>query len=344
MTVNAAAQSRPAESLQDRPAHSPPHKKTGPHNKAGKTSRAARAKSFVTRLRQDSPLLVMTAPAVLVLLLFTYIPLLGSVVAFMDYVPFLGFTQSQWVGWDNFTSLFQDDLFWGALRNTFEITFLQLLLFFPVPILIAVLFNSVAMPAVKSFVQSVIYLPHFLSWVIIVALFQQMLGGGGIISRILVTHGMSGIGIMSDPSTFQLLLTSQAIWKDAGWGTIVFLAAIAAIDAQLYESAAIDGAGALRRFWHVTLPGMRPIIILMLILRLGDALTVGFEQILLQRDAVGPGAAEVIDTYVYFNGVQDGNWGVATAAGLLKGVVSLALVLAANKLAHRFGEEGIYRR
>jgi len=175
MTVS-AAQQRPADPLQGRPVHPPPHKPTG--KKPGR----ARAKSFVTRLRQDSPLLLMTAPAVLVLLLFTYIPLLGSVVAFMDYVPFLGFSQSQWVGWDNFTALFQDDLFWGALTNTFEITFLQLLLFFPVPILLAVLFNSVAMPAVKNFVQSVIYLPHFLSWVIIVALFQQMLGGGGVIS------------------------------------------------------------------------------------------------------------------------------------------------------------------
>jgi putative aldouronate transport system permease protein len=149
---------------------------------------------------------------------------------------------------------------------------------------------------------------------------------------------------MSDPSTFKLLLTMQAIWKDAGWGTIIFLAAIAAIDPGLYESATIDGAGAWRRFVHVTLPGMRPIIILMLILRLGDSLTVGFEQILLQRDAVGPGAAEVLDTYVYYHGVVDGSWGTATAAGLLKGVVSLLLVLLANKLAHKLGEEGVYQR
>ncbi|MEW2546615.1 ABC transporter permease subunit [Streptomyces sp. NPDC047002] len=305
---------------------------------------ARRTRSFLTRLRQDSPLLFMAAPAVIVLLLFTYVPLLGSVVAWMDYVPFLGFTHSQWVGWDNFTALFQDSAFWSALSNTFQITFLQLVLFFPVPILLAVLFNAVAMPMAKKFVQSVIYLPHFLSWVIIVALFQQVLGGGGVISRILATHGHKGLDIMSDPSTFKLLLTAQGIWKDAGWGTIIFLAAIAAIDSQLYESATVDGAGAWGRFWHVTLPGMRPIIVLMLILRLGDSLTVGFEQILLQRDAVGPGAAEVLDTYVYFNGVVDGNWGVATAAGLLKGVVSLLLVLAANKLAHRLGEEGIYQR
>lgn len=299
---------------------------------------------FLVRLRNDSPLLLMVAPAVIVLLLFTYIPLLGSAVAFMDYVPFLGFTGSEWVGFDNFTALFQESAFWSALSNTLQITFLQLVLFFPLPILLAVLLNTVALPLAKRFVQSVIYLPHFLSWVIIVALFQQILGGAGVVNRFLLTHGLSAIDVMSDPSTFKLLLTMQAIWKDAGWGTIIFLAAIAAIDPGLYESATIDGAGAWRRFVHVTLPGMRPIIILMLILRLGDSLTVGFEQILLQRDAVGPGAAEVLDTYVYYHGVVDGSWGTATAAGLLKGVVSLLLVLLANKLAHKLGEEGVYQR
>ncbi|PZG18969.1 polysaccharide ABC transporter ATP-binding protein [Nonomuraea aridisoli] len=305
---------------------------------------AQRKMPFLSRLWRDSPLLVMVAPAVIILLLFTYIPLLGSVIAFMDYVPFLGFTGSEWVGWANFSSLFSDTAFWNALWNTAQITFLQIVLFFPVPIVLAVLLNTVAMPLAKRFVQSVIYLPHFLSWVIIVALFQQILGGNGVLNRFLITHGLTPLEIMSNPDTFKLLLTTQAIWKDAGWGTIIFLAAIAAINPGLYEAATIDGAGAWQRFWHVTLPGMRPIIVLMLILRLGDALTVGFEQILLQRDAVGPGAAEVLDTFTYFNGVVDGSWGTATAAGLLKGVVSLLLVLAANKLAHRLGEEGVYRR
>ncbi|MEO3876392.1 ABC transporter permease subunit [Nonomuraea sp. B12E4] len=305
---------------------------------------ASRKMPFLARLWRDSPLLVMVAPAVIILLLFTYVPLLGTVIAFMDYVPFLGFTGSEWVGWDNFTSLFADSAFWNALWNTAQITFLQIVLFFPVPILLAVLLNTIAMPMAKRFVQSVIYLPHFLSWVIIVALFQQILGGDGVLNRFLITHEMTPLQIMTNPDTFKLLLTTQAVWKDAGWGTIIFLAAIAAINPGLYEAATIDGAGAWQRFWHVTLPGMRPIIVLMLILRLGDALTVGFEQILLQRDAVGPGAAEVLDTFTYFNGVVDGSWGTATAAGLLKGVVSLLLVLAANKLAHRLGEEGVYRR
>lgn len=298
---------------------------------------------FLARWRRDYPLLIMVAPAVIVLMLFTYIPLLGNVIAFMDYVPFLGFTGSEWVGFDNFTALFADPGFWNAFSNTLQITALQLILFFPVPIMLAVFLNSVMRSGVKKFTQSVIYLPHFLSWVIIVALFQQLFGGAGVVNRFLINNGISPVDIMSNPETFKLLITFQGIWKDAGWGTIIFLAAIAAIDASQYEAAAIDGAGPFKRFWHVTLPGMRPIIVLMLILRLGDSLTVGFEQILLQRDAVGPGAAEVLDTFVYFNGVVDGNWGAATAAGLLKGVVSLVLVLAANKFAHKLGEEGIYK-
>ncbi|WP_258066884.1 sugar ABC transporter permease [Arthrobacter sp. GMC3] len=298
---------------------------------------------FLARWRRDYPLLIMVAPAVIVLMLFTYIPLLGNVIAFMDYVPFLGIRDSEWVGFDNFTALFADAGFWNAFSNTLQVTALQLILFFPVPIMLAVFLNSVMRSGVKKFTQSVIYLPHFLSWVIIVALFQQMFGGAGVVNRFLINNGISPLDIMSNPETFKLLITFQGIWKDAGWGTIIFLAAIAAIDASQYEAAAIDGAGSFKRFWHVTLPGMRPIIVLMLILRLGDSLTVGFEQILLQRDAVGPGAAEVLDTFVYFNGVVDGNWGAATAAGLLKGVVSLVLVLAANKFAHKLGEDGIYK-
>lgn len=314
------------------------------YRKARSPKEPERKVSFLARWRRDYPLLIMVAPAVIVLMLFTYIPLLGNVIAFMDYVPFLGFSGSEWVGFDNFTALFSDSAFWTAFLNTLEITALQLVLFFPVPILLAVFLNSVIRPGIKKFTQSVIYLPHFLSWVIIVALFQQMFGGAGVLNRFLISNGISPLDIMSNPETFKLLLTFQGIWKDAGWGTIIFLAAIAAIDVNQYEAAAIDGAGPFKRFWHVTLPGMRPIIVLMLILRLGDSLTVGFEQILLQRDAVGPGAAEVLDTYVYFNGVVDGSWGTATAAGLLKGIVSLVLVLAANKFAHKLGEEGIYKR
>lgn len=301
-----------------------------------------RRSTLGVRLRRDYPLLVMTAPALLLLTIFVYIPLAGNVFAFMDYIPWVPLRETPWVGWQNFERLFNEPAFWRSVTNTLIITVLNLVLFFPLPILLAVFLSSLLRPAVRSLTQAIIYLPHFLSWVIVVGFFQQVLGGGGVVNHFLTSHGMDAINFISNPDTFKLLLTSQVIWKDAGWGTIIFLSALAGIDENLYEACAMDGGGPWRRFWHVTLPGIRPIIILLLILRLGDALNVGFEQILLQRDAVGPDASEVVDTYVYYNGVVGGDFSLGIAAGLFKGVVGLVLIIGANWLAHLFGEEGLY--
>jgi putative aldouronate transport system permease protein len=196
---------------------------------------------------------------------------------------------------------------------------------------------------VRRFVQSVAYLPHFISWVIVVALFQQVLGDTGLLNSGLSGAGLHTVDIIGDPDAFKPLVVAQVIWKDAGWGTIIFLAALAQVDEQQYEAAAIDGAGPWRRFWHVTLPAIRPVVVLLLIMRLGDILSVGFEQMLLQRDAVGPQAAEVIDTFVYHQGIVGGDYGFAAAAGLFKGLVGALLVYAANKAAHRLGEQGVYK-
>lgn len=286
----------------------------------------------------------MVVPGALLFIVFHYVPLLGNIIAFQDYLPYVGFTESPFVGLANFERLFTDDAFWQALQNTLVITLLQLVLFFPIPIALALLLNSIVGETLKRIVQSVAYLPHFISWVIIVALFQQTLGGAGFLNQFLRAHDLATVNIMTNPEIFKLLLVSQSIWKDAGWGTILFLAALSTIDTQLYEAAVVDGAGKWRRLWHVTLPGIRSVIVLLVVLRLGEALSVGFEQILLQRDAVGPAAAEVLDTYVYFHGVQGGDWSTAAAAGLFKGVVGLILILAANKAAHKLGEQGVYSR
>ncbi|MFJ2306368.1 ABC transporter permease [Streptomyces sp. NPDC087787] len=302
------------------------------------------------RLRRDRVLLLMTLPAVVLVLLFNYIPILGNVVAFQDYDPYISdngvvsILHSPWVGPENFRAIFADSAFWNAVRNTLVLFFLQLVLYFPVPILLALLINSVVRPRVRAVAQAVLYLPHFFSWVLVIAVFQQLLGGAGLLSQLLRQHGYDGLDIMTDPTTFKFLVTAQSVWKDAGWGIIVFLAALASVSPDLYEAAAMDGAGRWRRIWHVTLPALRPVIALLLVLRVGDALTVGFEQILLQRDAVGPGAAEVLDTFVWWNGVRNQDFGYAAAAGLIKGVVSLGLVLAANKVAHLMGEQGVYRK
>ena len=300
--------------------------------------------SLRTRLRRDRSLLLMTLPAVALLVVFAYVPILGNIVAFKDYSPFIGIGDSPWVGLQNFARVFTDPGFYLAVENTLVITGFQLVFFFPVPIALALLLNSLLRPGMRATIQAVVYLPHFFSWVLVVSVFQQLFGGAGLLNQLLASRGFGGIDIMTNPDTFLLLITSQAIWKDAGWGIIVFLAALNAIDPAQYEAAAVDGANRRQRLWHITLPGLRPVIILLLILRLGDALSVGFEQLILQRDAVGPGASEVLDTFVYYTGVQNGDWSYAAAAGLIKGLVSLGLILGANKIAHLLGENGVYSK
>ncbi|GAA4447084.1 ABC transporter permease subunit [Phytohabitans houttuyneae] len=299
------------------------------------------------RLRRDWPLLLMTAPAALLLLVFHYLPTLGNVVAFQDYNPYAGdgplsaFLASEWIGFGNFNTLFGDPAFWDALWNTLSITAFQLVFFFPLPIAMAILLNSVISGKLRGFIQTIVYLPHFFSWVLVVTFFVQMLGGAGLLAQELRQAGIEPPNIMTNPDTFIVLVTAESVWKDAGWGMIVFLAALAMIDPNLYEQSAVDGAGRWRRLWHVTLPGLRPVIVLLLILRLGDALSVGFEQFLLQRDAVGRDAAEVLDTFVYHQSITTGNFGFGAAAGLFKAAVGLVLILVANRVAHMIGERGL---
>ncbi|WP_405619758.1 ABC transporter permease [Streptomyces sp. NBC_00076] len=306
--------------------------------------------SLRLRFRRDRVLILMTLPAVLLVLVFNYLPILGNVVAFQDYDPYISdngivsILHSPFVGMENFQRIFEDSAFWNAVQNTLVLFFVQLVLFFPIPVLLALLINSVVRPRIRAVAQAVLYLPHFFSWVLVIAVFQQMFGGAGMLSQLLRQNGHDGLNIMTNPDTFAFLITAQSVWKDAGWGIIVFLAALASVPTDMYEAAAMDGAGRWRRMWHVTLPALRPVIALLLVLRVGDALTVGFEQILLQRDGVGTGAGEVLDTFVWWNGVRNQDFGYAAAAGLVKGVVSIGLVLAANKVAHLMGEQGVYKK
>jgi putative aldouronate transport system permease protein len=309
------------------------------------TKRPQQQLSLGRRLLRDRVLLLFALPGVALIVAFHYVPLLGNVIAFKDYQPFLGIGGSDWSGWENFSVIFNGDpAFLRALKNTLILTSLQSIFVFPAPILLALLLNSLFSERIKRIAQSILYLPHFMSWVIVVALFQQMLGGSGLLNNYLRSHDLSTINIIGNSELFHVLLTSQIIWKDTGWATILFLAALSQIDSQLYEAASVDGASRMKQLWHVTLPGLRGIIILLFILRLGDSLTVGFEQIILQQQAVGRDVSEVLDTYVYNNGVLGGAWGVAAAVGLVKGIVGVILVLTANKVAHIFGEQGVYQR
>lgn len=311
--------------------------------RAAESAGPPRRDSRWKRFRKDRVLLLLMLPGLAYFLLFHYGAMAGNVIAFKDYVPFDGLWASQWIGLENFQRMFEDTDFWASVVNTLWIALLQLTFYFPVPLALAMLLHSLTRDSVRRFVQSVAYLPHFLSWVIVVALFQQLLGDTGLLNSALGDAGLHSVDIIGNPDAFKPLVVAQVIWKDAGWGTIIFLAALAQVDEQQYEAAAIDGAGPWRRFWHVTLPAVRPIVVLLLIMRLGDVLSVGFEQMLLQRPAVGPEAAEIIDTFVYYKGIIGGDFGFAAAAGLFKGLVGAALVYTANKIAHRLGEQGVYR-
>jgi putative aldouronate transport system permease protein len=281
-------------------------------------------------------------PGFVFFVLFKYVPLLGSVIAFQDYSPFLGLANSSWVGLENFAALITDSEVAIAVRNTLFLSLLQLIFAFPAPIALALLLNSLISERIKRVVQAVVYLPHFIGWVIVVSIWQQILGGAGMLTDVVQSFGGPAMNLMSDPRLFPALVTAQVIWKEVGWGTIIFFAAITMIPSEQYESAAMDGAGPWRRMWHVTLPGITQVIVLLLILRLGTVLTVGFEQILLQQPAVGADAAQVLDTFVYFRGIVGGDWGIATAAGLIKGIIGTALVIAANRLAKRLGGQGAF--
>jgi len=286
----------------------------------------------------------MVLPAVLLVIVFQYVPLVGNVIAFQDYSPYVGISGSAYSGLANFERVLSSPAFWSAVQNTLAITAVQLVFFFPIPIILALTINSLLSLRVRTVLQSITYLPHFFSWVIVVTIFQQVFGGAGLLAQWFRSNGWEPWAFMTNPDTFLALVTSQVVWKDAGWGMVIFLAALSAVDTTQYEAAVVDGANRTQRMWHVTLPALRPVIILLLILRLGDSLTVGFEQMILQRDAVGAGVAEVLDTFVYYHGILNGNWGFAAAAGLMKGVFSLLLVLGANKIAHLFGQAGIYQR
>lgn len=298
------------------------------------------------RRRQRDWLLVgIGLPGGIALILFQYVPLAYNVIAFKDYRPYLGIRDSPWIAMDNFSFLWDGNpAFLTALENTLILTLIQTVLVFPIPLLLALALSSLAGERLKRLLQSILYLPHFMSWVIVVALFQQMLGSAGVLNTFLIQNDMDMFQIIGVPEMFRGLLTAQIIWKDSGWGTIIFLAAISQIDQEQYEAAAVDGAGPLRRMWSITLPGLKGIFILLLILRLGNSLSVGFEQIILQQGAVGLAASEVLDTWVYNYGIVGGNWGMASAAGLFKMLIGIVLVVGANQLAHALGERGVYEK
>ena len=299
--------------------------------------------SFLAAIRRNKFLYLLALPGLLYFVIFRYIPMWGILISFQDYSPYQGMMGSPWVGLAHFERFFSEPDFLLLFRNTLVINLMSLLFFFPLPIALSVMLNEVRHSAYKKLIQSIVYLPHFLSWVIIVGItFLLFSTGDGVINQLLVYFGGDKIDFLTSKNYFWVMLTAQSIWKDAGWGTILFLAAMSSIDPQLYEAAKMDGAGRFRQIYHITLPGIRSVIIILLILRIGHMMDVGFEQVFLMMNGAVSEVADVFDTYVYRLGVKQGQFSYSTAVGLFKSIIGLLLVIGANKLAHKFGEEGIY--
>lgn len=282
-------------------------------------------------------------PGMLYFLIYKYVPLLGTVIAFQNFSPFQGFVHSEWVGFDHFYRIFDNAEVIRVLYNTLALSFLQIAFAFPMPIVLALMLNEVRSDIFKRFIQSVVYLPHFLSWVVVVGIVTLFLRSDGLINHLLQEwFHAEAVPFLQMPALFKPLLVLEVIWKEAGWGTIVFLAALTGVNPELYEAAVVDGANRFRRIWHITLPAIRSTVVILLILRLGSVLDNGFEQVYLMLNPYVDDVGNVLDTYVYYKGILQADFSFATAVGLFKSVVGLVLVVAANRLAKRFGDEGVF--
>ncbi|SDE02403.1 carbohydrate ABC transporter membrane protein 1, CUT1 family [Paenibacillus sp. UNCCL117] len=300
-------------------------------------------RSLRERLWRERYLILLVMPGLLYFFVYRYVPMLGNVIAFQDYSPFRGFLHSEWVGLRHFRTIFSDQEVIRVMWNTLLLSFLQIAFAFPVPIVLAVMLNELRSERFKRLLQSILYLPHFLSWVVVIGIVTIFLKTEGIVNRGLgLMFGMEAVPFLQEPGWFMPLLVLEVIWKEAGWGTIIFLAALAGISPSLYEAALVDGANRWRQIWHITLPALRSTIIILFILRLGSVLDSGFEQVFLMLNPFTMDVGNVLDTYVYFKGIQQADFSFGAAVGLFKSVVGLILILAANQLAKRFGDEGLF--
>jgi len=292
---------------------------------------------------RDRLLYLMLIPGILFFAIFKYLPMAGLSISFMDYNPFLGILKSNWVGLKHFLRLFGEPMFFRLFSNTLILAAYNLFFFFPLPIIVALLLNELAGQKYKNFIQTAVYIPHFISWIVVVGICYTMLSPqSGIITEILRGPGGETVNLLGDVRWFRPLITLQVIWKETGWGTIIFLAALAGVNVELYEAAIIDGANGWQRLLSITLPAIRSTIVIMLILRMGNFLDSGFEQVFLMQNSLNRNVSEVFDTYVYTSGLLNGQFSYSAAVGFFKSLVSLFLIVSVDRLAKAFGEEGLY--
>lgn len=305
-------------------------------------ARTVASSTVLKRMIKYKMLYVMLLPAIVFLLIFNYVPMYGAIIAFKDFWVTKGILGSQWVGLEHFSTLFKTDKFWQVFRNTIEINLLRLVFGFPAPIILALLLNEVRHKLFKRSVQTIVYLPHFISWVTIAGIIFSILSDGGLVNSIIVAFGGENISFLTSNSMFRPLLVISGIWKEVGWGTIIYMAALAGVNPDLYESATIDGANRFKQVIYITLPSMLPIISILLILNFGSMMNGGFDQVFNLYNPMVYESGDIIDTYVYRIGLTQGKYSVATAIGLFLNVINFILLIIVNHTSKRLSGQGIY--
>lgn len=294
-------------------------------------------------LNRDKYLYLLLLLPIAYFVIFKYLPMYGVVIAFKDYNIFQGVWDSEWVGFANFQEIFATEDFYQVVRNTLLLNGLDLLIGFPIPIALALVINEVRSRRFKKTAQTILYLPHFLSWVIIGGIvFQVFAPQTGIVNNFVRGLGFEPIPFLTESGHWVATYVLVGVWQNAGWGTIIYLAAIASINPELYEAAEMDGAGRLRKMWHITLPEMKPTIVILLILSIGRIAMIGFERPFVLVNPIVMDYGDVISTYVYRVGLQSARFSIATAVGLFQSVVGVAFLLGANYIAEKNGQKGIW--
>lgn len=314
---------------------------------AAQTRMPVKKDSAIKHILRYKWLYIFLVPGIVYIFVFKYIPILWNIIAFEDYNiarGIVGLVSSKWVGFKHFQYLFFDSLdFWQVFRNTVLLTLYRLVWGFPVPIILALLLNEVRKLWFKKIAQTVVYLPYFISWVVIAGMVQlQLSPSDGAVNEFIKQLGLEPVAFLQKKEWFRTVIVAVTIYKEAGYASIIYLAALAGINIELYESAAIDGAKRLQLIRYITLPGILPTIIVVLILNVGSMLRGGFEQVLLLYNPLVYDVGDIIGTYVYRTGIQEGRFSYSTAIGLFESIIAITLVLVTNKLAKKYGEGGLW--
>ena len=311
-----------------------------------KSMKTKERESFWIQVKKDwkrnRSLYLMVLPVILFYILFHYKPMYGALIAFQDYNPRLGFSGSEWVGFDQFNRFFTSPYFGRLVKNTLLLSVYGILFGFPAPIILALLLNELRAKRFKKTVQTITYLPHFISLVVVTGIIKDFTQSTGLINDIIVMFGGERSSLIQNPALYRTIYIVSDIWQGIGWGSIIYLSALSGVDQQLYEAASIDGAGRWKQLIHVTLPGIAPTIVIMLISRMGQLLGTGYEKTILLYNEATYETADVIASYIYRVGILERNWSYSTAIGLFNSVINLALLIVTNKISKRVSETSLW--